>query len=87
MSIKLMKFGAEWCQPCKMLKPIIEKLEQEMPEVEFVDIDIDTEQELSTKYHIRSIPTLILFKDGEPTDQLTGLYDYNTIKEFIEGLA
>lgn len=87
MSIKLMKFGAEWCQPCKMLKPIIEKLEQEMPEVEFVDIDIDTEQELSTKYHIRSIPTLILFKDGELTDQLTGLYDYNTIKEFIEGLA
>lgn len=61
----LVSFGAEWCEPCKWLEPILEELKQQLGDkVNFHKIDVDQHPELATHYHIRSVPTLLLFIDG-----------------------
>ena len=70
----LVDFYADWCGPCKMLEPIIEELVKEMGEkVKFAKVDVDTNQASAQKYNILSIPTVILFKKGEPVSQLIGV--------------
>lgn len=58
--IKFTKFGATWCHPCKMFKPIIDEVAKDFPDVEFVDVDVDDKPDLATKNNIRSIPTYII---------------------------
>lgn len=81
MSVKVLKFGAEWCPPCGTLSPIIEKLKSEMPDVEFEDVDIDSQYELAVEHGIDSVPTLIFFKDGERRGSMVGLYSVDKIRE------
>ncbi len=57
-------FNADWCGPCRMLGPVIEQLSNEHPEVKFVSVNIDHEDELAEEYMISSIPCLVVFKDG-----------------------
>ena len=57
-------FYANWCGPCKMLRPNLEEIASQYPEISFVSIDVDKEDELSREYGIYSIPCLILFKNG-----------------------
>ncbi len=84
----LVDFYAEWCGPCKVMKPILEKLKEMVgDEYTIIKIDIDKNQSLAIKYKIQSVPTLILFKKGEllwrqsgvmQADQLKGVLDsYN----------
>ncbi len=62
----LMDFSAEWCGPCKIQDPIIEELEEKFKgQVEFKKIDVDANMDLSSKYNISAVPTLVLEKDGE----------------------
>ena len=62
----LVDFFATWCGPCKMQSPIIDKVKESMGEsANVIKIDIDNNQRLAALYHVRSVPTLILFKDGE----------------------
>ena len=69
----LVDFWAEWCGPCKMIAPTIEKLSQEHAGKLLVGkVDIDSNQELAEQYHVRSIPTLIVFTGGEPTQVIVG---------------
>lgn len=63
--VTLVDFFAEWCAPCKMVAPIIDELAEEVQGAKVVKVNVDDSPELSIKYGIRSIPTFILFKDGE----------------------
>ena len=62
----LMDFSAEWCGPCKIQDPILEELEEKFKgQVEFKKIDVDANMDMSSKYNISAVPTLVLEKDGE----------------------
>ena len=70
----IVDFWAEWCGPCKMLTPILEELSNEMKnEINVIKVNLEENQELAMKYSIRSIPTLLLFKDGNLVDTKVGL--------------
>lgn len=79
-------FWAEWCGPCKMLGPIFESLSAEMKGVKFAKVNVDENEELSTKYGIRGIPTMILFKDGKEVGKLVGALPKESLKKKIEEL-
>lgn len=68
----MVDFYAEWCGPCKMTGPIIENLSQELKDIKFVKVDVDANQELSSQYNVFSIPTFIIFKNGEAINQFVG---------------
>jgi len=79
----LVDFWATWCGPCRAIAPKLEEIAGEMPDqVVIAKVDVDSNQETAAKYGIRSIPTMILFKNGQPVDQLMG----NVPKEQIIGL-
>ena len=73
-------FWAEWCAPCKLLAPVIDELAEEYNgKVKFCKLDVDNNQQISMKYGIRSIPTLIVFKGGEAADQMIGFLPKDSI--------
>ncbi len=82
--ITLVDFHAEWCGPCRMLAPVLEKVADEVSgKARIVKLNIDNSQQIASTYQVTSIPTLILFKDGQEVNRLVGLRDADTIKEFI----
>lgn len=68
----LVDFFAEWCGPCKVTSPILEGLSQEMKDVKFVKIDVDSNPDLASEYSVFSIPTFLLVKNGTVASQFTG---------------
>ena len=69
----IVDFWAEWCGPCHAVSPVLDKIADERSdELKLVKVNIDEEQSLATKYGIASIPTMILFKDGEPSAAVIG---------------
>ena len=69
----LVDFWAEWCGPCHAVSPILDKIaEERADELRLVKVNIDEEQELASRYGVMSIPTMILFKDGEPAAAAIG---------------
>src|ERR671937_231033 len=69
----LVDFWAEWCGPCHAVSPILDKIAAEREnELKLVKVNIDEEQELAMRYGVQSIPTMILFKDGEPAAAAIG---------------
>lgn len=82
----LVDFWANWCGPCKMLAPIIHEVSQECSEVKVGKVDVDQEFELAQKYRVMSIPTLILFKDGEVVKQQVGLVSKTDIEKMWKDL-
>lgn len=77
-------FWATWCGPCKMIAPVIEELGEEMPEVKFVKVDVDKNPSSAGKYEIQSIPTLLIFKNGEVVDTLVGFRPKAALAETIK---
>ena len=81
----LVDFWAEWCGPCKTLTPILEELSLELEKkLQVAKVNLDESQDLASKFSIRSIPTLLLFKDGELIDTKDGLLPKNDLSEWIE---
>ncbi len=83
--LTLVDFSATWCMPCRMVAPILEKIANNKPDlVNIVKLDIDESEEIARRYRVFSVPTLMLFKDGENLDSMVGLNTYEKILEFIE---
>lgn len=81
----LIDFFAEWCGPCKMLARILKQVKDEMgPSVKIVKIDVDKNQSLAQRYHVKGVPMMILFKEGKPLWQQSGLIQKNEIIKEIQ---
>ncbi|PLT30214.1 thioredoxin [Peribacillus deserti] len=80
----LADFWAPWCGPCKMIAPVLEELDAELGDkVKVVKLDVDDNQETAGKFGVMSIPTLILFKDGEAVDKVVGFQPKEALAELI----
>ncbi len=80
----IVDFFATWCGPCKALAPILEELSAEIPEdKQIVKLDIDENVDLARKYGVMSVPTLVLFKDGQPLAKMVGLRDKEQLLELV----
>lgn len=79
----LVDFYASWCGPCKMLSPVIEQLSEGDDTYNYYKIDIDNALELSKKYGIMSIPTLLVFENGEVKDSSLGFLSMDQLKKFL----
>lgn len=81
----LVDFSAEWCGPCKMLTPVVEELANELiDKALIVKLDVDKNKETAAKYGIMSIPTLLLFKNGEIVEKMKGFVAKATLKNELE---
>ena len=76
-------FNADWCGPCKMLAPILERVATFHPEAKFVSINIDDEDELAERYEISSIPCLVVFKNGSEVKRSVGLIPPDAIVSLL----
>ena len=81
----LVDFWAEWCGPCRMVGPVVDELADEYEgQVKIGKVDVDSNSETSTKYGIRSIPALLIFKGGEVVDQIVGAVPKAQLKKKLE---
>lgn len=82
-------FWAEWCGPCKMIAPILDEVSTEMQnQVKIAKVNIDENPELATQYGVRSIPTLLMFKNGNVSSNMVGATSKGRLSEWIkDGLS
>jgi thioredoxin 1 len=71
--VEVKKFSAAWCGPCRMLAPMFEGIKTKFDNVNFINIDVDQQFEEASKYSIRSVPTVIIEKDGKEVERFIGL--------------
>lgn len=81
--IKVLKFGADWCSPCKILDPVLVELRDEMPNVEFQFVDVEKEPEVAEKFGVMGIPRVFIFKNDEIVEDFTGFKPKMAIENMI----
>lgn len=81
----LVDFWADWCMPCKMIAPIVEELSEEYDgRLSFAKLDVDSNPTTAMTYGVRSIPTLLVFKGGQPVDQIVGAVPKGALQKKID---
>jgi len=78
----LVDFWAPWCGPCRQIAPILEELDQEI-DVKIAKVNVDENPESTARFGVMSIPTLIVFKDGQPVDKVVGLQSKDALKNLL----
>ena len=81
----LMDFWATWCGPCKMLSPVVDQIAEENSAIKVGKVNVDDEQELAGRFNIMSIPTLLVFKNGQMVNQSVGVIPKERILQLVEG--
>ncbi len=83
--VLVVDFFANWCGPCKMVAPVLEELSKEYEgRATIVKVDVDQEQELAAQFNVMTIPTIILFKDGQMLKQVVGFQPKPQLAAFID---
>ena len=80
--VVLVDFFAEWCGPCKQLEPIVERLAAET-DAAVATVDVDRHQQIAGQYQVRSMPTLLVFADGEPAERVVGARGYDQLAGLV----
>ena len=79
----MVDFWAAWCGPCKMLSPIVDQIAEEHPEIKVCKVNIDEEPSLAIDYKVMSIPTLLVFKNGEKVNMSIGVQSKSDIEAML----
>lgn len=83
----LVDFGADWCPPCKMLDPVMERISLEYNgKLAVYQVDVDQNQGLSQRFGISGVPTVLFFKDGKEVNRLVGFRDFDALKGEVDSL-
>ena len=83
--LKVLKFGAPWCGPCKMLNPVLDELQEELVgKVEFESVNVDEDPAKAGQYGVMGVPRVMIFKDGEKVEDFSGFKPKEVIEELIE---
>jgi|SRR5690606_13160604 len=85
--ISLVKFAATWCAPCKVLNKTLKRVEPDFPTVSFQEVDVDDNPDLAKDYKIRSVPTVIVFRDGEEVTRLVGSVMVDALKKSLRDVT
>jgi thioredoxin 1 len=81
--IVLMKFWASWCSPCKALAPVLESVLKKFGDVRCESVNVDIDPNQAAVLNVRTIPTLVMIKDGEQVGRLTGMHSKEEIETFL----
>ena len=79
----IVDFYADWCGPCKMLRPVLDEIASERKDINIVSVNIDNDEELAEKYNVMSIPCVVLFNNGEEERRSIGFKPKDAIESFI----
>ena len=83
--LTLVDFYATWCQPCKMMHPVLEQLKEELGEcIRIIKVDVDKYGDTAAQHHIQSVPTLMLFRNGEALWRQSGAMPKSQLKQIVE---
>ena len=80
----LVDFWAPWCGPCRVVHPVLEEMDSERDDLKIVSLNVDDNQQTAAKYEVLSIPTMILFRDGEAAKRIVGAMPKSRIESELE---
>lgn len=84
----LVDFFAEWCQPCKMMTPILQELKAQLKDdVKIIKVDIDKQRQVASRYQISGVPTLMVFRDGEVLWRQSGVVPAHQLRSVLERVS